>query len=292
MAIEKLILLSVFYLGTLGNPKICAQNTTSSGTKIHSERSLFSSLHTLSIHIKDPAIHDSVFHFLKDKLQLPVYYNPLSFGDRSYAGIFAGNLVLEPCGPYSNFTYVSNDFKAIFFGLTFEPAYDISYTAKALQDKKIQHEVASDEYIYLKDPGFWGENIAISIMDKHERTKDHAKLDSLHKVMIPGSNSSLGIEYVKEIQLGIPNASHLERWKELIFPSELYPTGLWEAGNGLKIRFIQSSNKEVKGIVFKVQSLEKAGHYLTDNQLPFRKINQQLALDPHYAFGLVIFFTE
>lgn len=33
---------------------------------------LFSGLHTLSIHVRDTITHDSVFHFLVDKLKLPV----------------------------------------------------------------------------------------------------------------------------------------------------------------------------------------------------------------------------
>lgn len=88
----------------------------SSSTLTEKPDTIFSGLHTLSIHIQDPVNHDSVFHFLTDKLQLPVYYHPLAFGERKYAGVFAGNLVLEPCGPYTQFNYATSDFKAIFSG--------------------------------------------------------------------------------------------------------------------------------------------------------------------------------
>jgi len=40
------------------------------------EEILISNLHTLSIHIQEPALHDSVFRFLTEMLQLPVYYQP------------------------------------------------------------------------------------------------------------------------------------------------------------------------------------------------------------------------
>jgi len=70
--------------------------------------SLFSRFHTLSIHVRDTVTHDSVFHFFVDKLNLPVYYFPVKAGTRKYAGVYAGNLVLEPCGPYTEFEYASD----------------------------------------------------------------------------------------------------------------------------------------------------------------------------------------
>ena len=98
-----------------------AQTKSSLPPVVHKTNPIFSGIHTLSIHVRDTITHDSVFHFLVDKLKLPVYYNPVRYGKRKYVGLYAGNLVLEPCGPYSNFSYASDVFRAIFFGLTFEP---------------------------------------------------------------------------------------------------------------------------------------------------------------------------
>lgn len=292
MITNYLLAISLFLLGIIVNPQDDKKEQPELETTTQSDYSILSTLHTLSIHIKDPVVHDSLFHFLKDQLQLPVYYNPVNHGERTYAGIFAGNLVLEPCGPYSNFAYATNDFKAMFFGLTFEPKNSIAFAAKCLQEKLIEHEVASDEFIYLTDAGLCGENITISIMDKHEKIKDHAKQDSLRSVISLNSNSGLGIEFVKEIQIGYPNALHLQNWKNFIHPSHVNTDGIWKTENGLNIRFLPGSLKEVKGIVFKVKSLDKAIKYLAINNLKFKKTKQELTLEPAQAFGLSIGFSE
>lgn len=288
---KNLMAISLFLLAIINSP---AQTNKQSipVSQVFRSQIILSNLHTLSIHIKDPVIHDSVFHFLKDKLQLPVYYNPLTLGERRYAGIFAGNLVLEPCGPYSNFSYATKDFKAIFFGLTFEPANSMSNTSKSLQEKKIKHEVASDEFIYLKEPDLCDGNTAISIMDKHEKEADHAKLDSLRLVMELSRNSDLVIEYVKEIQIGYTNASSLKRWEELISPAEFSTGKVWNAKNKLNIRFLQGEIKEVKGITFKVKSLEKAKKHLSKNNITFIQNRNNILLDRSGTFGLTINMEE
>ena len=77
-----------------------AQTKAFEESAISKPNPVFSSgLHTLSIHVKDSIVHDSVFHFLVEKLKLPIYYYPVGLNTK-YAGVYAGNLVLEPCGPY------------------------------------------------------------------------------------------------------------------------------------------------------------------------------------------------
>jgi len=253
---------------------------------------LFSGLHTLSIHVRDTITHDSIFHFLADKLKLPVYYYPLSYGKRKYAGIYAGNLVLEPCGPYSNFTYASDDFRAIFFGLTFEPYKSISQTANALAEREITIE-AGDSYIYLKDSGLCGENITISFIDKgDEKTNDKRKMDSLRFAMTTNPGNELGVEYVKEIQIGFKDNTNLLKWKELISPSELIDNEIWKESNILEFHIIKSNIKEVQSITFKVKSLDKAKRYLVKTNLFGSFVANKIQLDKAQTFGLSIYLTE
>lgn len=260
--------------------------------EIPPKKPIFSTLHTLSIHIKNPAVHDSVFHFLSDKLQLPVYYQPLTIGDRKYAGVYAGNLVLEPCGPYSEFKYATNDFKAIFFGLTFEPAQSIASTAKILQQKGIQHEVGGEEFIFFKDSLLCGDNIYVSIMDKHEKEKDHLKFDSLRLALNKNTMPGLGIEYVKEVQIRYTSDQFLDQWQKLNGAMKLRDSKVWKLNNELVLQFIPGKIREVKSIVFKVKSLEKAKKYLTKNNISFTQNPQNIQLDKSGTFGLTIFLDE
>jgi hypothetical protein len=278
---------------------------------------LFSGLHTLSIHVRDTVTHDSVFHFLTDKLKLPVYYLPLTYGKRKYAGVYAGNLVLEPCGPYTDYLYGSDNFRAIFFGLTFEPFKSLSLSSTGLTCRKINHQ-AGDTYIYLqKDSVLCGGNLTISLMDRGIFKKiDERIMDSLRYVMksdtekeykvfsdrfdgeIPTRYTTvnyyneLGIQYVKEICIGYNDTSNLQKWKELVSPSELIDNRIREENNKIEIHITKSNIKEVQSITFKVKSLEKAQQYLIKNNLFGSFVEDKIQLDKSQAFGLSIYLTE
>jgi hypothetical protein len=259
---------------------------------VHKTIPVISGLHTLSIHVRDTITHDSVFHFLVDKLKLPVYYYPVTSGQRKYAGVYAGNLVLEPCGPYSNFPYGPDDFRAIFFGLTFEPYESISLSARGLNERKINHQTG-DTYIYLqKDSTLCGDKITVSFIAKDDRIGYRRKIDSLQFTMAANNENGLGIEYVKEIFIGYKDDSNLKKWKELISPSELINNLIWQGSNILEFHFIKSNIKEVQSITFKVKSLEKAKLYLFNNKLIGSFIDNKIELDKAQTFGLSMYITE
>jgi hypothetical protein len=251
---------------------------------------LFSRFHTLSIHVRDTVTHDSIFHFLVDKLKLPVYYFPIKAGARKYAGVYAGNLILEPCGPYTNFKYASDSFRAIFFGLTFEPYKSIPLSAKGLAEREIAHQ-EGDTYIYIKDPRLCGENITISFIDQ-SRTEDKRNRDSLFLAMSKDTVDGPGIEYVKEIHIGYNDDNNLQEWKELICPGKLVKSKKWTVNDMLEFQFVRSGIKEVQGLTFKVRSLEKARLYLRKENLPGDSSAAKIELNKIQAFGLQIFFTE
>ena len=249
---------------------------------------LIGNLHTLSIHIQEPAIHDSVFRFLTEKLQLPVYYQPIVLGERRYGGVFAGNLVLEPCGPYSDMVYANRDFKAIFFGLTFEPALSIPDAARILRERQFVHETGGDEFIFLKDPELCGENIYISLMDKHDKIRDHIRMDSIGQLMEQG-NPGLGIEYVKEIRLGIPDMENLIKWKAFIAPCLLDEELTWKMDDKLHFSFSRTPYKAVSSITFKVKSFIGAENYLNEHNVLFTSEPGLIRIDSTQSFGLRIF---
>ena len=250
-------------------------------------------------------------HFLVYKLKLPVYYYPVKYGKRKWGGVYAGNLVLEPCGPYSDFLYASNDFRAIFLGLTFEPFKSISLSDSGLTGRKIYH-FTGDTYIYLhKDSALCGDNITISFMDRGLiKALDKRIMDSLRYVMnadtekkykvferiddeIPTSYTSvnyyneLGIEYVKNICIGYKDISGLQKWEEFISPLELTDNEKWEYSNLLEFQLIKSNIKEVHSITFKVKSLESAKRYLLKNNLFGNFVDNKIQLDKAQAFGLI-----
>jgi hypothetical protein len=295
---------------------ILAQKEAPQDTILPGRVPLFSGLHTLSIHVRDTITHDSVFKFLVDKLKLPVYYYPVTYGKRKYVGVYAGNLVLEPCGPYTNYLYASDNFRAIFFGLTFEPYESIPMSSMGLGDRMINHE-PGDTYIYLqKDSVLCGDNLTVSFLDRGVvRTMDKRIMDSLRYAMNAESETTykvferkddeqstenksvnyyneLGIEFVKEICIGYKGNPGLQKWKQLISPSELQDNKIWKGSNMPEFHFIKSNIKEVQSITFRVKSLEKAKQYLKKNNLSWSSIGSKVLLEKSQTFGLSIYLTE
>jgi hypothetical protein len=241
----------------------------------------------LSIHIRDTIVHDSIYHFLTEKLGLPVEYYPLTWSARKYAGIFAGNMYLEPCGPYSNFSYASNDFRAIFFGLNCETERPLSSLAEDLAGRNI--EISRDETIQVTDPAIIKQNIYFSIASGPGRTELHE--DSLRALLYRNTQYSTGIERIKEIRVGYPDRSSLDKWAVLMRPSVLSPDSLWIVNKDQSIRFEKSSIREVSAIVFKVRSVERAKKWLTENNLYGEVYGDDIALDRSRTFGLLILLS-
>jgi hypothetical protein len=216
----------------------------------------------------------------------------VTFGKRKYAGVFAGNIVLEPCGPYSDYKYASNTFRAIFFGLTFEPAESLPSTASGLTRREIQYIATGDEYINITDSALCGENITIGFMEKSGKTRDRIMMDSLRLRMSASIENESGIEYVKAISLGYKNNSNLNKLKDFFSSPDLRNNEVSLEINNPEFRFVKSNIREVQSITFKIRSLEKTKQYFLKNNLTWSIINKMVLLDKRQTFGLSMYFTE
>ena len=155
---------------------------------------IVSGVHTLSVHVRDTISHDSVYQFLVHKLMLPVYYTPEKYGQRKYAGIYAGNMVLEPCGPFPNIDYATDNFRSIFFGMNFEVYKSLASSEQALNNRGIKHQINKNS-IYVRDSILCNENVFTALYE----VRDKKKRDSLRNTLITNVKNKPGIEYIKEI---------------------------------------------------------------------------------------------
>ena len=114
-------------------------NICDGGHDVSGTTPIVSRLHTLSIHVRSHAIHESMLTLLRDELQLPPTYEPVTIGKRKYAAVQVSNLVLEPCGPYPEHNYLHTNFEAMFYGLTFEPFDSAISCARHLDKRGILH---------------------------------------------------------------------------------------------------------------------------------------------------------
>lgn len=218
-------------------------------------------VHTVSIHVKDHAVHEGVYRFLKETLGLPEVYAPMTYGQRRYAGLWAGNLVIEPCGPYSNMTYATPDFTAMFYGITFEAYESSTQSAAELDRRGIEHEPPY-AFVVISDPNLCGEDLIVSIMDNPDRDQERAKHDLLTAQLGANHGGPLGIQYVQEIQVGFTDERNVEKWEALLTPLRRLGGRGWRLGDGPAIRLVKTDLKEIKAVVFKVASLDSAIRYL------------------------------
>ena len=83
---------------------------------------------------------------------------------------------------------------------------------------------------------------------------------------------------MSEIQVGYTDPDDIAAWKTLLVPARQLSASLWELGNGPMLRLLKSPRKEVKGIVFKVHSLEAARDYLKANNLQGQTSQEQVQI--------------
>ena len=248
---------------------------------------LISGVHTLSVHVRDTISQDSVYQFFVNKLMLPIYYTPVMYGQKKYAGIYAGNMVLEPCGPYHNIDYATDDFRAIFYGLNFEVYKSLSSSEHALNERGLKHQVNKGS-IYVRDSILCNENVFTAlyeVSDKEER-------DSLQNTLITVIRNKPGIEYIKEIIIGYKEEVNFLKWKEYLYPLEFSKNDVCQINDSLQIHFTRGNINEVLGITFKVKSLVVAKQYLAKNKFLIAESDEKIKLNQTQSFGLSIYFTD
>lgn len=248
---------------------------------------IITGVHTLSVHVRDTILQDSVYQFFLSKLKLPIYYTPVKYGQKKYAGIYSGNMVLEPCGPYQNIDYASDSFKAIFFGINFEVYESLAVSEQALLMRGIKHQVNIGS-IYVRDSILCNENIFTALYE----VRDKKVRDSLRNSLISNVENKPSIEYINEIFIGYKEKMNLLKWKDFLDPLEIGKNGICQINDSLKLHFSKGDVNEVKGITFKVNSLEKAKQYLIKNNLFGSVSNKKIKLNQRQSYGLSIYFTD
>jgi hypothetical protein len=252
---------------------------------------IVSQVSVLTIHVSDTNIHDTVFHFLTDVLKLPVDYYPVMLGQRRYAAVYAGNLFIEPCGPYSDMHYPTKEFKALFFGLNCSSDRSPAAIGAGLRRLNLAFEQDGPGTFRIQDASI-AEGIYFAVSSKVEDQRAEEKEASLRSAMSANNRDELGLEYVKEIWLGFPEPANLQAWREVLGASSGIDGTLWKLSKHQSLRFVKSQVRGVRGIVFKVRALEAAGRYLKQTKCYGRMVDGRIELDKNRTCGLTISLTE
>jgi hypothetical protein len=264
-----------------------AQITTTTAHPQPEASPIISGIHTLSIHVRDTLTHDSVYQFLVHQLGLPVYYAPEIYGEKKYAGIYAGNMVLEPCGPFPDINYATEGFRSIFFGMNFEVYRSLASSREALDRLGMMYQ-DNQNSIYIRDSMLCSENVFAAIYE----VRDKEIRDSLRNALISKGKNKPGLRYIKEIYIGYRDKTNLQQWKEFLYPLEFVDNHTCQVNDSLQIHFTPGKINQVKGITFKVESLERAIRYFADHDLLESDPDRGILLNQNQTFGLLIYLSE
>ncbi|MDP2998137.1 MAG: hypothetical protein Q8N47_11670 [Bryobacterales bacterium] len=245
---------------------------------------IVSSLHTVSVHIDSPETYNALYRLFEKDLQWPVIYGkpwpPDRQGRRSYAGIWAGNVVLEICGPYAGETF-SDGVRARLHGLTFRPHQTTDQSTADLDRAGISHKPpfgnleGGARFVVLDDPALTSPTLAVSIMQGGDRNREKTEHDAARAALAANRGGPLGLKSVKETQVAYPNAPSLAKWRQFLAPSQP------DTGPSPRLRFVEGPQGALAALVLQVESAPRATSF-------FRQIGSDKILTP----GVTLHFTE
>ncbi len=288
--ISFLAALAAVVLGTPG----CTHPTSESVVPMPTP--IFSRIHTVSIHVKDLETFNRAFHFLRDDLELSKKWGqewtPGSEAKKMYAGFWAGNICIEPCGPFDTDEFES-DAKAMFFAITFLPFESSEASAREFDRRGLAHN-GRKVFLSVTDPHLSSGNCGVCIMDvgHEDRKKDNAREAELQTEFASAQEDSLGLIGVEEILVRYRCEEGRKRWERLLQPVKPNPENLWRLGNSPAIRLIKDSRTGLAGVVWKVRSLAAATRVLKNRGMLGKVQDHQVQIVEEKACGLTILLRE
>lgn len=278
-----------FLAGSLGNPGFAQED-------LQRAAPLFSRLHTVSIHVKDFQTFNEVFRFLKDDMELPLNWGrewtPGNEGKKSYASFWAGNICIEPCGPYSTDEFEGNA-RTMFFALTFLPFESSKASATELEKRGLGHD-GQKAFLSVTNRNLSGGNCGVCIMDLgHEsRAKDTAREAELQFLLESTGGGPFGVVGVDEILVRYRSEAGKRCWGSLLLQARKLDDNLWKLDDGPTIRLIESSNTGLAGLVLKVRSLSEAKKELEARDMLGKAGAHEVQIAQEKACGLTVILRE
>jgi hypothetical protein len=254
------------------------------------EGGILAEVAVLTIHVSDTNTHEGVFRFLTDVLKLPVEYYPEFVGGRRYAGVFAGNMFIEPCGPFSNMRYPTKDFRALFYGLNCVSDQLPADVLARLEGSRISYEKVSPQTFLIQEPAV-ADGIYFAIVGRGQDTPAKDNRASLRAALEATNSLGPGLDSIKEIWLGYTEPGQLRGWGRLLRKELNENNGVCQLSNEQAIRFVASDTRGVRAIVFKTRSLDRARSYFEQTKCFGRWVDGRVELDKAKTFGLTIYVS-
>jgi hypothetical protein len=237
-----------------------------------------------------------VFCFLRDDLELPSNWDqqwtPGTEAKRKYAAFWAGNMCIEPCGPYATDEF-DGDAKAMFFAVTFLPHESSKASAEEFDVRGLAHN-GQKVFLSVTDPHLSSGNCGVCIMDTgpDSRKKDSVREAELQREFAAAQGGRLGLIGVEEILVRHTCDEGRRRWASLFEPFKPEGGSLWKLGKSPSIRLVKSSRTGLEGLVLKVRSLAAAKKALKAADMLGEARAGQVQILKAKACGLTILLRE
>jgi len=254
-------------------------NDTSSNTE--SSTSIISGAYWITVHTRDDETFDMLYEFFNDELKFPVYFHPEKWGNARYTGIFAGNVVLEVCGP---FQIPGTEIMARCNTLIFRPFESVEASADELSRRRI---LIKPDQKNLNVPDL---EIPVGInpvKDPNEISRRQALVAELKE----RKGGAIGLKNVKELYIGYNSKERLDRWSNFLEPAK-HQKNLWYLPEEPNLRFIEDENERIQAIVLRVESLQKATDYLRRNNILGKQSKKSVEIAKKKTGGLRIILEE
>ena len=115
----------------------------------------------------------------------------------------------------------------------------------------------------------------------------------LHDALAGNNGGALGVDSVVEVRIGTTDLQEgMQRWKELLAPSQEYADGFMPIGSGPAVRLVRAAKNEMQGFVVAVTSLRKAEVFLRERMLLGTVAGEEITIDSSKIEGLDIRLIE
>lgn len=277
------------------------------------------------------AVHEQLFSFLTQNLQLPVSW-PIMDSTPGFktGGVFAGNISMEifQSGPQETLPSPEPS-QAQLYGIAFEP-YDLATDVQEVDRRGMTHlplTPVPEGYPQGTMGSMWtllffGDLLGCDLSQYEVVMKNAQDLVPFFSELYRNGTiflceytktfysttqgrlsrqaelgakhgGPLGLEGTQEIVVGAKDieATH-KLWQQLFDPIAPTSPHIWQIRDGPAIRLVPHTQDGLVRLVWKVTSFQRASTFLSEQGIAHVRNNEQIALAPAALFGLDIRLVE
>jgi len=252
-----------------------------------------SRVHWITLPVKAPEVFDRLYHLFVKELKIPVFFEPETYGTKRYTGIYAGNVILEPCGPFPLEQVNGEEIHARYNTLIFCPYVNARTSAEKLEKLGFDYtSQPNSSLINITVKELCTGRLPVHLSDScNLRPEPGERIDSLRNALREIEGGPLGFIYIEEVHIGYKTQAYLNQWEKFLDPLKS-EDDLWYLPEKPNLRFLSSEREEILALVCRVESLEKAKNYLQNANMLGTESAGRIELNLEKTYGLKIILVE